>query len=370
MPINSLRARLPEAGRIRLGQKVEIPDQKGKPKGRTRPEKLDSFRFSSSDEGLLNQVAGIFGGIPRPWNDAPTPGQFEVVSDTTVLDVYVPPVDMALSQWMEQWSGGGCVRRCDGETCTTPERDGDDVTMIQQPCLCRAEEAEVCKPTTRLGVILAALQSTGIWRLETHGWNAAAELNGIARLLKTAQRDDVLVPATLRVEWRQARTPGEALKEFVVPVLDISAPIAELFAGAAPRPALEAPETPALPAASTEQPALEGGKADPKGHCPTHGDVPDLERHHANYRRAGRPCPGDAEAKPPASLEDDVADAAELVDQDPLQARMMALPEATRWRALDEVKKAGIPDKVGELTAEDRKGVEAILELAESGAYA
>lgn len=297
MPIKTLRARLPKVGEIRLGVKVDIPDEPGKKAGRTRPEKLDVLRFSSGDEALIRQLAGLYGGIPEPWVDAPTPGQFQVVTSTTKIDVYVPPTDMALSQWMEHYEGPVCLRRCDTEDCSVPRKVGDKVSMVQLgTCLCRDEGEEICKPATRLSLVLADLPSTGVFKLLTHGWNAAGELDGVARLLRAAQVHDRLVPATLRTEWRKQIRQGAPTLEYVVPVLDIATSVAELFAGTTATPiggpaAALAPGQPALGAANDHEQTPD----DRSGVCADHKRVANIELHYAQRRNAGRPCSSDPE---------------------------------------------------------------------------
>jgi hypothetical protein len=101
-----------------------------------------------------------------------------------------------LSQWLEYWSGGGCIHRCDGETNVLT---GEPCDLEEKVNRVRGKDVWVnphaeAKPTTRLSVMLPELESIGVWRLESHGWNAAAEIPAVAEL---AQFVGDLVPAHL-----------------------------------------------------------------------------------------------------------------------------------------------------------------------------
>ncbi len=210
MPIIALQRRLREAGRIRIGEQVVAAN------GKKRPAKLDSFRFTSSDKLSMDSIAEVCGGEVKPWEGAPVGTQWELYAETTTLDVIVPPVDLAFSQFFELWSGGGCVRRCDGQTNL----------ITDKPCVCDPDEPE-CKPTTRLGVILTAVQGIGMWRLETHGWNAASELTGAIEVLRIVQNGGRMIPARLMLEQRQSKKDGKTFN-YAVPVLDLNLSVASL----------------------------------------------------------------------------------------------------------------------------------------------
>jgi len=207
-PILDIQRTIYEVGRIRLG------DQVGE--GRSRhPRKLENFRFTSGDEDLLDACAREFGGTVREWADAPTEGtQYELHTTTNRLDVFVPPGDLGFSQWFELWSGGGCVRRCDGRTNV----------MTDGPCECSHDPDErECAYTTRLKVMLPAIASLGAWRVESHGYYAATELGGTVALLAEAAARGRIIPATLRIDARTERRiiKGKPVtRHFVVPVLE------------------------------------------------------------------------------------------------------------------------------------------------------
>jgi len=217
MTIKDLQARLRELGRIRLGQMQT--DKNGNP----RPAKLDRFRLTSSDRELIKTAAGQFGGRPQPWGD-----QWEVVTETDCLDVILPPPEIMFSQWYELWSAGGCERRCDGTRNV----------LTDSECECIPGERE-CQPTTRLSVMLAAIETFGVWRLETHGYYAATELAGAYELVRMAAANGARLPARLRVEQRQVKRRNEPQRDFVVPALDLdigSAGVAQITGGEAASP--------------------------------------------------------------------------------------------------------------------------------------
>lgn len=229
MAILTLQRRLREAGRIRIGQQVKAAN------GKTRPAKLDRFRLTSPDRHAMDAAATLYGGDVHPWDGAPVGQVWELFTDADILPVVIPPATTAFSQFYEAWSGGGCIRRCDGER----------ELLTDSPCLCAGEDEPICKPTTRLSVILQELPGLGVWRLESHGYYAATELAGTVDLCIAAATRGQLLPAVLRLEQRQVKRVGEAVRKFAVPVLDIGVtPNAlGLVVGTsppAPQPALEA----------------------------------------------------------------------------------------------------------------------------------
>jgi hypothetical protein len=232
MPIANLDRRLRELGRIRMGDRA--------PTGNRRPRKLETWRLTSPTRHLLDAAAVRYGGEVRPWQDAPTGtgNQWELYTDADALNVAVPP-DAALTQWLEHWSGGGCQRRCDG----IREQRSD------RPCLC-ADEVETggqrtCQPSTRLNVLLPDLPDLGVWRLESHGYYAAVELAGMVAFLA---RFAEMLPVRLVITRRQIKRPGEPARQFVVPALELVAPLAEIAARTGRSPFTLTYEAKALPA--------------------------------------------------------------------------------------------------------------------------
>jgi hypothetical protein len=234
MPISPivLQRRHAELGRIRLGAKEATSN------GRTRPAKLAAFRFTSVSQRYIEDLATLYGGDPKPWDNNGIPS-WEVY--TTATSIPVIAVKGGLSQWMETWSGGGCVHRCDGQTNT----------LTDSPCDPDDQTHRDAKPTTRLSVMLPELEAIGVWRMESHGWNAAAEIPAVAEL---AQYVGDLVPANLNLVERRSVKDGKTSR-FVVPVLDLQIGTARLKEIVAEKSGAGV----ALEGGVQERPAIEAG---------------------------------------------------------------------------------------------------------------
>ncbi len=231
MSILDLQHRQRELGRIRMGEK----GAKG------QPVRLDAFRLTSSARHLLVEAAGLWGGEVREWAGAPTPGQFELYTATDTLPIVIPPGREPVTSWYEQWTAGGCTHRCDGG------RNYID----DSPCSCDSDDRK-CKATTRVNVMLPDLPDIGVWRLETHGINAAMELPGTISVILMASDAGRFLPGRLRIEHRTSKKAGQT-RQFVVPVIDLDITSRELMSGSAPaRPVTESGAAPA---------ALEAGRA-------------------------------------------------------------------------------------------------------------
>jgi hypothetical protein len=235
--IRDLNGQLPQAGRIRAGRKTTTSG------GKVAPQKLRNFRFTSQDRASIEQVAKLYGGEVRPWNDPlAAPNQFEVITEANEIAVALPQDPLSDTVY-ELWSGGGCQRRCDGETVTLAVGGGPDGSEpIERSCLCVDEGVLSCKLTTRLNVLLPEVRFLGLWRLDTKGINAAKELPGMVAGIQALQSQPGFVRAVLRLEQRQLRRPGKPVSKFVVPVLGLDNSPNEIEAGAGGlgRPALDA----------------------------------------------------------------------------------------------------------------------------------
>lgn len=252
MPITTLQRQLRELGRIRTG----IQEGSG---SKRRPAKLETFRLTSSSRQLLEHAAEAFGGEVKPWT-GPAGEAFELITKTATLEIILPP-GQRISQWYELWTGGGCQRRCDGVR----------EVLTDVPCLCPpdpverqtlAAKGEACKPTTRLSVMLPQLPDLGVWRLESHGFYAAVELAGVADVLAAATAADRILPARLRLEQRTTKRAGQPTRRYAVPVIEIGATAAELFASASPA-LLPSPSGEGRPATPPGRPALPAGPEPP-----------------------------------------------------------------------------------------------------------
>lgn len=209
--MQEIPSRVPELGRIRIGDK----DEK-----RGFPRKLDHFRLTSGNLPRLQLAAQLYGGTPREWKGAPDRGQYELYTATNAIDIILPTA-MAASVSFEIWAAGGCQRRCNGQFVTHDAAE----ELRGQECSCPinyearealAKEGKACLRIMRLNVILPDIPGLGVWRLESHGYNATAEILGTLELLKHAGYS--MVEATLRLEQRSAKKDGKT-QRFNVPTL-------------------------------------------------------------------------------------------------------------------------------------------------------
>ena len=204
-----IQTRYRELGRLRMGEKG--------PKG--QPVKRSTWRLTSADRSLLDQAAELFGGTVDVWEDAPTEGtQWELATDAAEIPVLVPQQDLEGSQYLEAWSGGGVQKRCDG------------VTELISGRACRCDpDARDCRLTTHLLLMLPQLPDVGVWRLTTHGINAAAELPGTVHLLNAIRLSGGMPGAKLAIESRTSKSEG-LTRHFIVPVLRLPQSLLELGA--------------------------------------------------------------------------------------------------------------------------------------------
>lgn len=210
MPIIDLQRRMRQLGEIRLGHVVPTSN------GKTRPAKLDKFRFTSPSRDILSAVAELYGGEVKPWTPANGgPSEFEVYSTVNRLPVLIPPRD-AVSQWYELYAGSKCQRRCDGVT----EQKSD------RPCMCDPDNRD-CAMTTRVNVMLRDVPALGQWLLISKGYHAAVTLPPAAELLSQAGG---YVAGWLGMEEKTAIVKDQ-LARFKVPTLDVEITPAALMAG-------------------------------------------------------------------------------------------------------------------------------------------
>lgn len=231
MPIDAfdVQYRYRELGRLRMGEKG--------PKG--EPRKRETWRLTSRIKDLVEHAAELYDGVVKPFSD----DQWEADTKAKELDVLLPPQEMTRSQWFELWSGTGCLRRCDGK----------QEVISDEPCLCKSENNSVCAPTTHLLVMLPRIPDIGVWRLVTHGWNAASELPGTVDLLQRIYGSGFLARASLGIEQRRSGQ-GKQTKRFAVPILRIHHTAEELLS-------IEGGRDAALPVHKSGRPQLPGARA-------------------------------------------------------------------------------------------------------------
>ncbi|MEV1013717.1 hypothetical protein AB0I89_23490 [Micromonospora sp. NPDC049801] len=217
MPIKTLQRRLTQVGVIRLGEK------RLSQRGKEYPAKLETLRFTSPFRSLIESVAAKYGGEVKPWQHTTGP-QFEVVTDAKTIPVLVPP--QQIDPNYELWGNGFKSRHCDGETEKIRNASClcDPVRAAAQAAGRDLKPGDVCKPTTRMSLMLAEIPTLGTFKLESHGWNAAAELPMLAESIATAAQP---IPARLELQHREKKLfhPGRPQNEqiesrtFMVPVL-------------------------------------------------------------------------------------------------------------------------------------------------------
>lgn len=360
MPIINIQRRMAEQGRIRLGQKVTGTSRQGK--AYTRPAKLDRFRFTSPNADLIAAIARQYGGQAKPWDNGGKP-EHEVVTDATSVPVIV--VKGGLSQWMETWSGGGCIHRCDGErnVLTDAPCDLNERVQIGRDTV---NPHAAAKPTTRLSVMLTDIESLGVWRMETHGWNAAAEIPAMAEL---AMHVGDLVPATLHLVERRAIRDGETSR-FVVPVLDLQvtkARLVELVGGGTASPALDG--------GGQGRTAIEAPRPDYLALLADVTDVTECRLLWTQVKDVGHMTPelheaitAHADRLKAHEVSDDPTDYDE--DEEPEKARTAAMKraEAEQHRAADEARDADEPVDAEVVEDDDQDEVATLWQKALSTA--
>lgn len=206
------------------------------------PRKLSTWRLTSPASGLIKAAAELWGGEVVPWDK-----QWEVITETDTLPIVVPPQDPENISWYELWAKGGLKRKCDGVA----------ETLKSTPCLCDPENRE-CKPMTRVNVMLPDLPDVGQWLLTSTGWYAAVELNAtIGFIMQQMGKTGWMPEATLVMDQREVKRPGQPVNKFVVPTIHISEKLSE-FIESSQRPSLGThipPSGGALTAGSGEEEA-------------------------------------------------------------------------------------------------------------------
>lgn len=336
MPIVILeeQRRFRELGRIRLGEREPVMVKSGPKAGQQvvkdgkpvfRPKRLADFRLTSPWRHLLEAAQAVYGGEVRPWNPSEGRNEFELATGRPDIDVLVPPGDV-LSQWLEEWSGGGCQRRCDGRRMIVAQGKSADRACQCDPdgTLGITDDARKCKPYTRLLLMVPELPDLGVWRVESHGVNAALELGRAIELTELATRRGVILPAVLRIEAREVRRPGEPTKRFVVPTLGFRHGLGDTLAalgfgdskGLAMLPGAQAVQTrPALNAGGTP-PLSEGDPEDALTARARPVEAASLPPAAGGNATEAKPGTKDTGGGTEADGDEDIADA-ELIDAEP-----------------------------------------------------
>lgn len=243
-PIENLGQSIPEAGRIRIGVRTD----------RGAPRSIDTFRFTSTNEAAIREIATLYGGDVRPWNPRGSRSEFEVITAAKAIPIILPPNPLGNTPIYELWSGGGKVRTCDGVTMTISRQTPDGAEYADEPCACDARNEMQCAVTTRLWVLLPDIHFAGTWRLESHGWYAAKELPGMVATVQALQQRG-FTRALLALD-RRSEVKGGQTRNYVVPVVRSEYTVNEIVAGEASLGALASPEA-AQPLALPPAPLLD-----------------------------------------------------------------------------------------------------------------
>jgi len=251
-------------GRIRWGVKATSRN------GKTYPKAIDTFRFTSSDETAIRQVAELYGGQPSKWDDsnAAERNQWQVITNAREIEVWLPPGQMF--KGYEHWQGGTCERRCDGETVQVASPTPDGVEFLDAPCMCAIQGEMTCKPKIRLNVILPSIPLGGVWGIESSSWNAWHEMPDLVEILSMFQGDNKQIePARLLLTDQSKKVrqkDGKVMtKRFKVPKLILPRSAHEILSGVSGLPRLDAGQSQGeLPTTSSERPqqALLTGDSD------------------------------------------------------------------------------------------------------------
>ncbi|MGX1483393.1 hypothetical protein RKD45_002469 [Streptomyces griseus] len=196
-----------------------------------RPMRSPNWVITSHSEEHVRAAAELWGGTAETWKPLnSTIEQWRVITKTATIEALITPGD-PLNQYNELWSGGGCQRRCNGQT----------ELLSQQACICAAQFGEdwhqqpkgrVCSATSRLNVMLPDLSGMGMWRAETHSFYAASEWGAMVDMVLAGTDGKGFLPVNLRIEPRQRVANGQT-KKFPVVVVELR--------GVTPRQALAGP---------------------------------------------------------------------------------------------------------------------------------
>lgn len=237
--------RLRVGGRIRSGWSEPYTTADGKE--RRRPVRSETLVLTSAQRAYLDAAAEQWGGQVERWQPQGSgPELWRLVTEQESIDAILPPGD-PLNQALEMWSGGGCVRRCNGQV----------EKLSGKPCICYAQfgetfyerkPTEVCRPTSRLSVFLD-LPDFVLWTLETHSHYAALEMAATVDLIKGRVGTEDPIPVALRIDQRSRVAAGKT-KHFPVVVIELRGTTTrEILMGRAPALELDAgPARAALPA--------------------------------------------------------------------------------------------------------------------------
>ncbi len=134
------------------------------------------------------------------------------------ITIYLPYAAVAenFTTWREEWTAGGMVHRCDGETMTIWRTPTGHYDSTPRPCPNAGQEKPACKPVGRLTVIIPELIQAGYVgyvTMETHSLNDLLSIQASLLAVAEARRGNEMglrgVPFVLRRVPELISTPGE-----------------------------------------------------------------------------------------------------------------------------------------------------------------
>jgi Recombination directionality factor-like len=223
-------------GQIRAGTSEPVPG-----KSYRRPVRLATYRLTSYDQEVLEAGAALWGGRVRPWEGRP--GQFDLITEASRLEVYVPPRLAATDSWMELWNARQRERKCDGVTeilsgrpcmCPQPEDPSSEKSVREaideRLRLAALNPPRACRPRTLMNMLIPQLPGHGVWRLTTQSYWAARWNGDTSDLMELARDGGVYLRAVLRLEQHQ-RADG---KPFSISILQPVDSLVQIASGALP----------------------------------------------------------------------------------------------------------------------------------------
>jgi hypothetical protein len=174
-------ARLPHLGELRKGA-----EKKGNAPGKD----LDYFRFTSKDEEAVRAFREHFGDEPRTIN---------------VMFGY-PTAEENFEAWQEQWSAGGLVHRCDGETSVLWRDEKGRLQKTPKAC------PGGCKPVGRLSVVIPQLERMALVTVLTTSIHDILTIQQNLRAIELICNGLVGIPFLLTRVTRPISVPGDGGK--------------------------------------------------------------------------------------------------------------------------------------------------------------
>lgn len=210
MPLIDAQRRMTRVGTIRLGNKVPTGKTNRRGEEILKPNKLDTFRVTTPYENAAREIARLYGGTVANWHSQRGP-EFEVITASHELPVLVPR--QRIDPNYEMWGKNLRQRLCDGGTervrntpCLCKQWDNHQHKYSDGDCsICGVAERwggephthdydmgicvtcgchRPCKPTTRLSLLIKGVPGAGVFKLESHGFNAAVELPALAGVIE------------------------------------------------------------------------------------------------------------------------------------------------------------------------------------------